>query len=58
VLQIPFLKIVSLFSFWIHKSILPLLNQITAYNIKTISFLQSDRNVIPIFKLGGFSTPV
>ncbi len=51
----PFLRIVFFFLFVlaINSAVAQSEKEITApYNIKTISFLQSDRNVIPIFKLG------
>ena len=51
----PFLRIVFFFLFVLamNSAVAQSEKEITApYNIKTISFLQSDRNVIPIFKLG------
>ncbi|MFV8378439.1 DUF5103 domain-containing protein [Flavobacterium sp. LB3R33] len=51
----PFFKIISfiLLVFTTNSSSAQAEKEVAApYNIKTISFLQSDRNVIPIFKLG------
>jgi hypothetical protein len=46
---IPFLLII----FFIYPSFAQTVNEVVPpYNIKTVSFVQSDQNVIPIFKLG------
>ncbi|RDI54757.1 type IX secretion system plug protein [Flavobacterium glaciei] len=53
-MRTPFFKIITLILLIFSASLSAQVeNEVTApYNIKTISFLQSDQNVIPIFKLG------
>lgn len=51
----PFFKIIPflLIIFFIYPSFAQTVNEVVPpYNIKTVSFVQSDQNVIPIFKLG------